>query len=250
MLGIIIQARLGSTRLPNKMILPFYEDKGVFEVLIKKLKISFPIMPIILATSTNPIDDVLVNICKKHSINFYRGSETNVLQRFIDTAKQYNITKIIRICADNPFLDIQGIKNLVLKFEAISDLDYCSFKTSKGTPSILTHYGFWAEAVNLKALLRVNDRTDNTHYLEHVTNFIYSNPELFKLDFLPIPKEIEKKINIRMTLDTESDFILLKEIYKESLNNNLTKIDDIVNYVSENDIWTEKMKQQIEKNTK
>lgn len=249
MLGIIIQARLGSKRLPNKMVLPFYENKGVFEILIEKLKENLPTTPLILATSKEPKDDALINICKKHNVCYYRGSEENVLQRFIDTSEKYNIPKIIRICADNPFLDIEGLKKLISKFEK-SDLDYCSYKTSKGVPSILTHYGFWAEAVSLSALKKVKESTDDKLYLEHVTNFVYSNADLFKIEFLPIPIEIERSKNIRMTLDTESDFLLLKEIYENSLKNNISSVEEIVNFASKNKNWVQQMKQQIELNTK
>lgn len=249
MIGIIIQARLGSKRLPNKMVLPFYNDKGVFEILIDKLKSDFPTLPLILATTTNPIDDKLVEICRNHDICYYRGSESNVLQRFIDTANSFGITKIIRVCADNPFLDISGLKKLVLSFNKI-DFDYCSFQTSKGTPSILTHYGFWAEAVNLRSLIKTRELTNDSFYQEHVTNYIYSNPNLFKLLYLDIPIEIERKVNIRMTLDTHSDFILLKEIYKDIIGKKLSNIEDIVNYVSQNKEWVERMSAQIELNTK
>src|SRR5690554_6264340 len=116
MLGIIIQARLGSKRLPNKMLLPFYKEKGVFEILIEKLKVHFSSIPIILATSLETTDDPLIAICEKHNLYFYRGSESNVLERFIDTAKHFKISKIIRICADNPFLDFDELENLKNEF--------------------------------------------------------------------------------------------------------------------------------------
>lgn len=215
MIGIIIQARLGSSRLPNKMVLPFYNNKGVFEIIVRKLKKEFNEIPIIVSTTTNSIDSKLVELCKDIGVGFYRGSENDVLQRFIDTSKEYGISKIIRICADNPFIDINYLSEVIDNFKN-EDLDYCSFKTSKGVPTILTHYGFWGEAVSLSALIKVKELTKDEFYYEHVTNFIYSNPNLFRIKLIFMPTKVEDFKNIRMTIDTKADFLLLQEIYSES----------------------------------
>ena len=125
---IIIQARTGSTRLPRKMILPFYENEGIFSLLLKKLTSAFDKNDIILATSVNENNDVLVEIAEKYGINYFRGSENDVLQRFIDAAKEFNAENIIRVCADNPFLDIFYIELLIEKFEKFN-CDYLSYIT-------------------------------------------------------------------------------------------------------------------------
>lgn len=249
MLGLIIQARLGSTRLPKKMVLPFYEDKGVLELIIEKIINQVPLYKLIVATTSSPLDDDLVKICRKLNVNFYRGSESNVLKRFIKAAEENGFSKIIRICADNPFIDIERLQHLINILET-NDLDYCSYKTSEGKPTILTHYGFWAEGVSLKALKKVNELTTDAFYLEHVTNFIYKNPELFKIQFIGIDPEIEKHKNIRMTLDTIEDFNSLKEIYSESLNKKINNTADLVNLVCSNKNWTDRMQLEIEKNSK
>lgn len=101
---IIIQARTGSTRLPQKMILPFYESEGIFSLILKRLTSIIDKNNIILATSTNENNDVLTDIAKEYGVNYFRGSENDVLQRFIDAANEFNAKKIIRVCADNPFL--------------------------------------------------------------------------------------------------------------------------------------------------
>ena len=173
MIGIIIQARLGSTRLPEKMILPFYKNKGILEILIEKIKLSFPNIPVILATTDNANDDRLALLGEKLKILVFRGEEQNVLKRFIDAALKYDIDKIIRICADNPFLDMLYLKNLIKEYDD-SSYDYISFKTSRDLPTIKTHYGFWTEGVMLTALKKIKKLTGEKIYLEHVTNFIYS----------------------------------------------------------------------------
>ena len=250
MTGIIIQARLGSTRLPKKMVLPFYENKGILEIILEKIKKNFSdVYPIIVATTNNPLDNEIEKICNMLSVTCFRGNEEDVLQRFIDTAQEYKITKIIRICADNPFIDMGALKQLIQKFEK-EDLDYLSFQTSKGVPSILTHYGFWAEAVSLSSLIKVKSLTKEKLYYEHVTNYIYSHPNLFKILFIPINYDIEKYENIRMTLDTKEDFLLLKEIYEKLDKIQLGTIEDLLFYVSKNKNWTEGMSNQINFNKK
>lgn len=248
MLGIIIQARVGSTRLPKKMIKPFYHDKGVLELLLCRLNESFPKIKLVVATTTNILDDQIEEICKQQSVKFFRGSETNVLQRFIDVADKFSIQKIIRVCADNPFLNIPALTHLVQE-STRSHADYLSFITSDEKPSILTHYGFWAEMVTLASLKKVADSTKDKVYLEHVTNFIYTNPNIFDLEFIPITPDVERYRDIRMTLDTQEDFNLLQEIYSKIPQKNI-EIVDLLAFISENKQWLDSMKKQIETNGK
>ena len=247
---IIIQARTGSTRLPQKMILPFYENEGIFSLLLKKLTSAFDKNDIILATSSNPNNDVLVEIAERYGVNYFRGSENDVLQRFIDAAKEFDATKIIRVCADNPFLDMDFLNFLLQNFEK-TECDYMSFSTSEGTPTIKTHYGFWAEAVTLNALNKVRSMTDESLYHEHVTNFIYANKDVFDVRFLNISEDIEKHDDIRLTIDTKTDFDIQKEIfnkiYKEKQNFNAF---DVVSFLNENQQYMKIMKDEILKNQK
>ena len=247
---IIIQARTGSTRLPQKMILPFYENEGIFSLLLKKLTSSFDKNDIILATSLNENNGVLVEIAKHHGVNYYRGSENDVLQRFIDAAKEFDAENIIRVCADNPFLDVFYIELLIEKFENFN-CDYLSYVTSDGTPSIKTHYGFWAEAVKLSALEKVRELTDENLYHEHVTNFIYANREIFDVNFFKIIPEIDRHKDIRLTIDTQVDFDIQKEIYAR-LNSyipNFTSLN-VIDFLEDNPHYLEIMKNEILKNQK
>lgn len=247
---IIIQARTGSTRLPQKMILPFYENEGVFSLILKRLTSIIKKENIILATSTNVNNDVLEDIAKSYGVNCFRGSEDDVLQRFIDAATQFNATKLIRVCADNPFLDLDYLNFLLQNFNE-NDCDYMSFLTSNGTPTIKTHYGFWAEAVTLNALEKVQTMTNESLYHEHVTNFIYSNPNDFNIKFFNIPEEINRHDDIRLTIDTKIDFDIQKEIfniiYKKNPNFNAS---DVIVFLNENQQYMKIMKDEILKNQK
>lgn len=251
MLGIIIQARTGSSRLPNKMVLPFLDNKGILELLIGRLtNAGIDKRNIVLATTINKTDDILEEIAHKYNINVFRGSEDNVLQRFISAADEFNFDKIIRICADNPFLDIYALLKQINLFESI-DVDYLCYALSNNTPTIKTHFGFYTEAVTLNALRKIERMTNDSIFLEHVTNFVYINPQEFSIQFEYIDKEIEKQNHIRLTIDTIKDFELGKCIYRELVNKNIEfKDSNIVHFIMQNNIYIETMKIEIEKNQK
>ena len=219
-------------------------------MLLKKLTSVFDKNDIILATSVNENNDVLVETAKQYGINYFRGSENDVLQRFIDAAKEFDATNIIRVCADNPFLDVFYIEQLMEKFEQFN-CDYLSYMTSDGIPSIKTHYGFWAEAVKLSALEKVKSLTDDSLYHEHVTNFIYANRDIFDVNFFSIIPEIDRHKDIRLTIDTQVDFDIQKEIFSK-LNNyipNFTSLN-VIDFLEDNPHYLQIMKDEILKNQK
>lgn len=244
--AFIIQARLGSTRLPKKILLPFYQDKSILDLLIDKLA-SFPNYKIILATSENKENDALEEIAVKRNILFFRGSENDVLKRFIDAANFFNITDIIRICSDNPFLETESLKKLIDSDK--KSFDYISFKVDN-TPSIKTHFGFWAEYVKLSTLEKVATLTSDSLYHEHVTNYIYTNADLFSLKWIETNPILKDRKDIRTTIDTREDFSIVSKIYKELRNLGKLKIEDIVDYLDKNPTCLDCMKKQIIKNTK
>lgn len=239
---IIIQARTGSTRLPNKMTMPFYGGKSVLDILLERLKLAKPeleIEDIVVATTNNLKDDAIIEICKAHNIQYFRGSENDVLQRFIDTATKHNAEKIIRICADNVFLDTTSLAVLssYMKTNGV-EFDYISFKKSDNTPSILTHYGFFAEGVTLSALKKVKSLTENSLFHEHVTNYIYNAQDIFKVKLFPIEdmvKGIESHTNLRLTLDTQDDFDIQKTIYSHFIENKLKITPSNIMYYLDNE---------------
>lgn len=247
--GLIIQARMGSTRLPGKMMMPFFEGKGIFEILVDRLTLAFPDLPVVLATTTHPNDDALVDIAEDYGLKVFRGSEENVLERFINAAKVFDIENVIRICADNPFLDTEAIRNQIENFE--SGEDYFGYSTNEGLPTIKTPYGFWTEAVSLTALQKVRELTDNPFYLEHVTNFIYGHPEHFKIRLEKINPKIESVSNLRLTLDTPVDFELQREIFHAVYGNaKHIRAVEVAEKVAENPEWLETMAGEILKNKK
>lgn len=243
----IIQARLGSSRLPGKILLPFYENKTILDLLIEKLKQVSP--NIILATSHSEENALLKDVALANNINFFQGSENDVLQRFIDAAEKYNTQKIIRVCSDNPFLDLDALIQIVQESQLFTG-DYMSFMID-GTPSIKTHFGFWTEYVTLDALKRVAQSTDSSLYHEHVTNFIYSNPNQFLIKWLPVPTCLHHRQDIRLTIDTKEDFELLQTLYMSlAAPHVFPKLKDVLAYLEAHPAYYEIMKQQIYKNSK
>lgn len=247
--GIIIQARCGSSRLPDKMILPFYGEECILSVLLGRLTQRIPKRQIIVATTTNPKDNLITTICTQHGIAYFRGSETDVLQRFTEAAGFYQFNKIIRICADNPFLSLDDIQFLLQTMTGSSD-DYMAFATSKNVPTIKTHYGFWGEAVTLETLKRINTLTQESVYHEHVTNYIYANPALFKIRYFPISLEIESE-PVRLTVDTEEDFKLQQKIFSEAIRKGMELTPaNIIGIIKKHPDYYQTMAEQIKKNSK
>ena len=241
--GIIIQARTSSTRLPNKIILEIEDQITFLDVLLYRLKFLNIDLPIFLATSDLKVDSVLEIFAIKYNLKFFTGSEQNVLERFINCAEENGLETMIRICSDNPFIDLSLIENLYNNYKGE---DYLSYKVNNA-PSILTHFGFFTEIVSLKALKKVASRKDNS-CIEHVTNCIYKNPNHFSVRFLE--ENIENN-DIRCTLDTKGDFEILKDIYFNFMkkNPNAGYLEVIKHIESRPDLLVE-MKKIINKNTK
>ena len=247
-LGIILQARTGSTRMPEKVIRPFFNEKSILDLLIEKVqKLG---VPAVLATTVNPSDDRICELADRHDFPVFRGSENDVLDRFIQGAREHKFDKIIRVCADNPFLDLAGMKTLIEAFEK-SDTDYLSFQLAGNKPSILTHFGFWTEAVRLDALEKAQQLTNEKLYHEHVTNFIYGNPAIFNVQFIPADPLVFSRTDIRMTLDTPEDFKIQQQIFATiSKENPNFGIPEIVNWLDRHPEILEIMKNEILKNQK
>jgi spore coat polysaccharide biosynthesis protein SpsF len=247
-LGIILQARTGSTRMPEKVILPFYQEQSILDLLLEKVKkLGFPV---VLATTVNPSDDRICALAEKHEVPVFRGSENDVLDRFIMAARQFGFSKIVRVCADNPFLDLAGIKTLISAFGE-SNADYLGFQLAGNKPSILTHFGFWTEAVSLDALEKAQQLTSEKLYHEHVTNFIYGNPALFNVQFIQADPLVFSRTDIRMTLDTPEDFEIQQQIFATiSKENPNFGIPEIVSWLDQHPEILELMKQEILKNQK
>lgn len=247
-IGIIIQARLGSTRLPNKMVIPFYKGKSILTILVSDILKMYPETPVVLATTTNPVDDVLIESVKELGVNIYRGSENNVLKRFVDAAMHYELDYVVRICADNPFLDVKSIRELLDKM-VVEKVDYTAWFFDNDLPSIKSHSGRYPEGISVEALRKIMNTTIDSWFLEHVTNYIYTNPDTFNISRLMI-KDQEFYRNIRLTVDTQSDFDIASEIYNLYVSRGISTESGFKELVLGREELVGKMKNNIAQNEK
>lgn len=248
--GVIIQARTGSVRLPGKMIMPFWKSKSLLELLLLNFIEDAGNVPVVVATTNSEKDNELVAICNRLEVPVYRGDEEDVLSRFIGAAEFYGFKTVIRVCADNPFFDLPSSLKLVKKLNE-SNADYSGFLIG-GKPSIKTHIGLWGEAVTVNALKKAAILTQEKIYREHVTNFIYNNPENFSLVFSDAPYGLGDRTDLRFTLDTASDFELYVRILdllfaSGSGTRNIPKLIELVDNKAE---FLVTMREQIVANNK
>lgn len=246
--GIIIQARMGSTRLPRKILREFYGGQTLLETVIGNLQ-KVDGLKLVVATSVNPNNDELVSFLETRGVVVFRGEEKDVLDRFIRAAEANGIDGIVRICSDNPFLDWHGVAALIGKANT-SDADYIGYRINN-TPSIKTHFGFWGEYVTLSALKKVAAATDEIQAHEHVTIHIYTHPDEYKCEWIECPSFLQGRNDIRLTVDNIEDFENAQEVYKTLYETNPDfGLEDVVKYIDEHVVLRDSMKQQIENNQK
>lgn len=248
-LGVIIQARMGSTRLPGKILLPFNGEITLLDFILDKLH-KIPTARVVVATTDNPGDDSLVRYLLNKGELVYRGSETDVLDRFICAAECHNIDSIIRICSDNPFIDLNSLIKLSKEAQENPNYDYIGFRINN-KPSILTHFGFWGEYVSLKALKAVRNITIDSSAHEHVTYYIYNHQEIFDCKWLNTPTFLQGREDIRLTIDTKEDYDTVKRIHRDLCEIvGEYNLENIVEYLNNHNSLTKSMSRIINDNIK
>ncbi len=203
-IGIFIAARSDSSRLPGKhfKIINKKLNLSVIDYCIKRCKKS-KIKDIFLCTSNNKNDDVFQKYCKKNKIKIFRGNKNNVLKRFIDCARKYDISDIIRITGDCPLVDL-NIINKLLNIYKKKNYDYVCNVNPSTYPD-----GLDVEIIKVSALKRsLIENTSNLNK-EHVTLHIRKSNKFKKYNMTFNKKNLSK---IRWTVDTENDLRLVKKI--------------------------------------
>jgi spore coat polysaccharide biosynthesis protein SpsF len=237
---IIIQARVGSTRLPNKVLMPFYKDKSILDIQLESFStLSYPI---VIATTLSPFDDVIEH---KYSSEYqvFRGSENDVMSRFLLASSSDYIT---RVCADNPFIDVKSVE--VFLSEVSKGCDYASYKNVDGVPAIKTHWGLFTEVFRRSALTQAFKLTDTlpnkVYYREHVTNFLYENKHLFNICLIDAPNEVFNRQDVRFTIDTARDFESLQGLY-HVVESRICDLTHLINATDKDLLLKEKMIESI-----
>jgi spore coat polysaccharide biosynthesis protein SpsF len=244
----LIQARMASTRLPGKVLLPL-GDKCVLQRVVDRVALAKRVDLTVVATTDQPWDDPLADACRRWGSSVFRGDESDVLKRFGDAAREYNAAWVVRVNSDNPLIDPRYIDELLDAVRG-TDVDYASYRQSDGRPVMLTALSFFAEAVSRECLERgVREIVDPTER-EHVTIGIYNRPSQYALRWLDVPSFCNDP-RLRLTLDTQADFDLLQDIYAVLGDDASTATaEDIVRLVLEHPEWLARMTAQNTANPK
>lgn len=217
-LGIIIQARLTSKRFPRK-VLKKINDKTIIEILINNLKKLNKINKIIIAIPNNKNNDPLAKFLIKKKFIIFRGEENNVLKRYYETAKKFNIKNIIRITADCPLIDTDIINELIEHYFK----NKCDYASNTNPPTF--PHGMDVEIFKYKLLEEAARNAKTNFQREHVTPYIKKiAKQKFNL------KNILAGKNIRVTLDWIEDYKVLKKIFKHFKPKISIKLKDIINF--------------------
>ena len=204
----IIQARSGSSRLKNKMLLNLNGTKLV-EWVFSRIKKSLYIDEYVLATTQKKEDVKIIKIAKRFGFKTFRGNDQKVLQRFYLAASKYEADIIVRICADNPLVDHRQIDRLI-KFYLKNKFDY-SYNNMRIKDNLNVD-GFGAEIFSFKILKKVYQLAKNISDIEHVTQYIRRNPNIFKIASVPAPSGLNFPY-LKFEVNTRNDLIILKKTF-------------------------------------
>ncbi len=207
----VIQIRLGSKRLKNKSIAKIGNHRLVEWVICRTKKAKF-LDEVILATTDKPEDKIFKRYANKYKIKIFYGSEKNVLNRFCEVAKKYSIKNIVRICADNPLISPEFIDDLIIFYKK-NKCDLAFNHISKKKYNYECINGLGAEIFSSKTLYKINSKTKNKNYQEHVTKYYY-NKNLFKIKPVPI-KKMYKLPYINLDVDIKKNLLFLNSFTKK-----------------------------------
>ena len=223
----IIQARTGSKRFPNKILMKVF-NKTLLEFLLDRIKRLKRSIKIIVATTKKKKDQKIINISKKNNVSVFCGSETNVLKRYFDIVNKKKPDTIIRITSDCPLIDISYVEEL-LNYFLNSDYDYVNNFDHKYLPE-----GFCCEIFNYITLAKTYKFAKSKFDKEHVTSYIWKHPNRFKIKYFKTKKKMNLK-DLRLTLDYFEDYLLIKKIIENLyLKKKYFTLNDIINFIKKN----------------
>ncbi len=220
----IVQARMSSTRLPGKVMKEISGRPMLWHVL-NRLRASKLIDRIVVATSTDPSDDPIYCRCFEYNTLCFRGSLTDVLSRYYWAARAYRAGTIVRITADCPLIDPQVVDRVIVEFLS-GKFDYV--RTDESYPN-----GLDVEVFSFKALLKAFNEASLASEREHVTPYIWKNPEKFRISKVPCYEDLSKA---RWTVDDSRDLKLVRSIFKGLYDEKevLFHMEEILDFLARN----------------
>lgn len=222
----IIQARCGSTRFPNK-VFALIDGKPLIWHVVNRLKYAQKIDDIIVATTVSEKDDKIEEWCKENNVHCFRGSEENVLNRYYSASEAFPSDYVVRITADDPFKEPKVIDAVVTKLIE-EGYDHVTNNLPPSFPE-----GLDCEAFKKSALDRSEKEAETAFEREHVTQYIYHHPEIFKIGNVSNPENLSY---LRWTVDKDVDFEMVKAVYshRNPANKGILLMDEILNILKTN----------------
>lgn len=218
---MLIAVRMKSARLPKKALAEI-EGKPLIEHLIDRLKAAKKPDSTVLCTSTHPDDKTLVEIAKRKGIEWFAGSEDDVLRRFVDAAEKAGAEAIVRVTGDNPLTDPVYIDRMV-EHHVKSGSEYTYIE---GLPE-----GTRPEVISVSALKKCLELAGNTEYSEYMTLY-FKNSGMFRTSKVMADPEVRRP-NYRLTVDTPEDLKLMREVYKR-LGKRVFGLREVVKLLDDN----------------
>lgn len=230
-----------SSRLPGKVLMEFC-DKPNLQHIIERLKRSKYLDEVVVAITVNKEDNPIVELCESIGCKYYRGSEDDVLLRVLEASKSVNAEIIVEITGDCPVIDWRHVDKLLEKF-FLGKYDYASNAIQRTFPR-----GFDIDIFPVAVLDEVNVITKSPVDHEHVSLYIYTNPEKYKLFNWEADEEM-KHPEFEITLDTKEDYEFIKVIYENlyPLNNDFSS-EDVVKFLIDNQYLLKNLEQTHRKN--
>lgn len=203
MIGAIIQARMGSSRLPNK-VMHSVAGKPLLAHCVERVKQSRYIDEVIIATTDQSRDDVIVEWCKENGTKFFRGSEENVLDRYYQAARHYNLDIVIRVTSDCPFVDPHIIDMLITNLLAQN----CDYTSNRWKQRSWPH-GLDVEVMKRECLEQAWKHATKSYEKEHVTPYILEHEQEFHIIEVPYHEDLS---NMRLTVDYMEDMAFVSQL--------------------------------------
>jgi len=220
----IIQARMGSTRLPGKVLFDL-ADKTVLEHIIFRVASSHLVDQVVVATTTNTEDQAIVDLCNRLKVSVVCGSCDDVLDRFFQVITTFNPQHVVRITGDCPIIDPKVV-DMMIERHFVANADYTSNGIEETFPD-----GEDVEVIRSEALKIAHSEANLASDREHVTLYIRNHPERFKLESVRYQRDLSKK---RWTLDNQEDYLFIKAIYDQLYSKDkLFGMDQVLQYLND-----------------
>ena len=241
----VIQARTGSSRLPGKVMYPL-GGRSALEHVVNRVVYTDSVTDTIVATSTEPQDDVIEQYAPEFGADVIRGSESNVLSRFKRAVKQYAPEIIVRVTGDCPLVSPRFIDACVDRIRT-AGADYVCAGLERTFPR-----GVTCEAFTTESFLSVIEESTEPRHREHVTPYYREHPERFELSNLDSSEIFDEewlqdRTDLRLTLDEPADYQLLETVYREVKYEGILDLRDAIQHIDENDLTT--INQHVEQKT-